>query len=368
MKLLFVCGGTAGHINPALAVADLMRQRHPNCEILFVGNPKGMESSLIPAAGYAFAPIAVAGFQRRLSVENVGRNLKAAYLLALSGRRAKAILRRFNPDLVMGTGGYVTGPVVRQAAKMGIPTVTHEQNAFPGVTTKLLAPQVDRVLLAFEEAAPRLRCKNPPIVTGNPVRGQLLSADRQAARQRLGVPPDKLCILSFGGSLGAEPVNAAVAAFMLHHRGKYHHIHATGRQNHPAFTAFPGIAALPAGAGIDIRPYIEDMADCLAAADLVICRAGAITLSELTAVGRASILIPSPYVAENHQYHNAMALVNAGAADILEEKDLTGESLIARAEAMLENPETLADIGRRAAALGLPDAAERIAKELENLL
>lgn len=368
MRILFVCGGTAGHINPALAVADIMAARHKGCKILFAGSPKGMEATLVPSAGYSFVPIEVAGFQRRLSGENISRNIKALYLLALSAKRAKRIIRDFKPDIVMGTGGYVTGPVVRAAAKMAIPTATHEQNAFPGITTKLLSPLVDKVLLAFSDAGERLKCKNPPITTGNPVRGALLKAGRDTARNKLNIAPDKLCILSFGGSLGAAPVNAAVAALMLSHRGKYHHIHATGRQNHAAFTAIPGIASLPMGSGIDIRPYIEDMDDCLAAADLVICRAGALTLSELTAVGRASILIPSPYVAENHQYHNAMALVNAGAADILEEKNLTGESLIAKVTAMLDSPDVLLSISRRAALLGLPKAGEHIADELEGLI
>ena len=368
MRILFVCGGTAGHINPALAVADYIKQHRTDTQILFAGNPGGMEASLVPAAGYAFAPIEVAGFQRRISAENVGRNLRAGYLLARSSGKAKSIIKSFGPDLVMGTGGYVTGPVLRKAAQMGIKTVTHEQNAFPGVTTKLLAAQVDKVLLAFAEAGERLKCKNPPTVTGNPVRGQLLTADRAAARQKLSVAPDKLCILSFGGSLGASPVNTAVAGLMLHHGGRYHHIHASGKVNHSDFMAIPGIAALMSNPHFDIRPYIDDMADCLAAADLVICRAGAITLSELTAVGRASILIPSPYVAENHQYHNAMSLVRADAADILVEKDLSADALVQKTEAILGIPNRLAALCRNAAKMGIPDATDRIAAEIDRLM
>lgn len=368
MKLLFVCGGTAGHINPAIAVADYIKERNSDAKILFAGNPKGMEASLVPSAGYPFAPIEVAGFQRKISVENIGRNLMAGYLLARSSGKAKNIINSFEPDIVVGTGGYVTGPVLRKAAQMGIRTVTHEQNAFPGVTTKLLAQMVDMVLVAFPEASPRIKSKSNPIVTGNPVRGKLLTTDRASARKKLRVGPDKLCILSFGGSLGAGPVNEAVAGLMLRHMGKYHHIHASGKANHDEFMSIPGIKDFANNPNFDIRPYIDDMADCLAAADLIISRAGAITLSEITAVGRASILIPSPYVAENHQYHNAMALVNKGAADIIVERDLSPEVLISKTAGILEEPARLMSLAANAKAMGVPDAAGQISEYILGLL
>lgn len=372
MKILFACGGTAGHINPALSVADSLCARYPGTEVLFAGNPKGMEARLIPKAGYPFAPIEVAGIQRKLTLENIGRNFSALRLLAKSGPRAASIIKGFGPDVVMGTGGYVSGPIVRKAHQLGCKTITHEQNAFPGVTTKLLAPDVDRLLLAMEGAAKHLHLKDPDKlrVTGNPVREAIFSADREVSRMRLGVD-GRICILSFGGSLGATRINEAVADVMAWHRGKanIHHIHATGSYDHEDFLGWmrgKGLD-LEGNPHLDVREYIDNMPTCLAAADLVICRAGAITLSELECAGRASILIPSPNVAENHQFHNAMELVERGAAEILEEKDLTGPTLISLLQRLTGDPARLAALGCAAASLAIRDANERIIAEILDL-
>ena len=366
MKILFACGGTAGHINPALAVADELRRLYPDTEILFAGNPKGMEARLVPQAGYAFRPIEVAGIQRKISLENIKRNLKAAYLLAKSSPRAKKIISDFDPDIVMGTGGYVSGPIVRKAHLMGIKTVTHEQNAFPGVTTKLLAPHVDRILFAVEGAKkyfkPEILEKSQ--VVGNPVRSGVLTVNRQEARERLGVG-DKVCIVSFGGSLGANKINEAVKSVIKYHigKGEIHHIHATGRLEYKEFTESLKQDGVPFqnDPHVDIREYIDNMPTCLAAADLVISRSGAITLSELQCAGKASILIPSPNVAENHQYYNAMELVNNNAAMILEEKDLTGESLTEMVKKLCEDREKLAEVGKNAYNMAIKDSSTRIA-------
>ncbi len=325
----------------------------------------------MPKAGYRFAPIRVQGFQRSITPRNLARNVNAIWLLTRSGRRARQILAEFQPDLVMGTGGYVSGPVLRTAHKLGYKTLAHEQNAYPGVTTRLLARQADRVLLAVEGAKKHLPEGIDYRVTGNPVRESILHTDRVLARQVLGVG-ERLCILSFGGSLGAPKINEAVAALMAWHKGKrgVHHIHATGAGGAAEFPELLAKNGLdPAGnPHIDIREYIDDMPRCLAGADLVICRAGAITLSELQAVGRAAILIPSPYVAENHQYHNAMELVGRGGALILEEKKLTGDALIALVEPLIENPARLAEIGRQSAQMAITDANERILAEIIALL
>ncbi len=373
MKILFACGGTAGHINPALSVADSLCARYPGTEVLFAGNPKGMEARLIPKAGYPFAPIEVAGIQRKLTLHNIGRNLNALRLLLQSGPRAASIIRDFDPDVVMGTGGYVSGPVVRKAHQLGYKTVTHEQNAFPGVTTKLLAPDVDRLLLAMEGAVRHLHLKNPDKlrITGNPVREAIFTADREVSRARLGVG-DRICILSFGGSLGATRINEAIADVMAWHRGKagIHHIHATGSFDHTDFLGWMRERGLTPGENphLDVREYIDNMPTCLAAADLVICRAGAITLSELECAGRASILIPSPNVAENHQFHNAMELVNHGAAEILEEKDLSGPVLIALLQRLTGDPARLSALGKAAASLAIRDANDRIIHEILSLV
>lgn len=372
MKILFACGGTAGHINPALSVADSLCARYPETEVLFAGNPNGMEARLVPKAGYPFAPIEVAGIQRKISGKNIVRNAKALYLLAKSGPRATEIIKQFEPDIVMGTGGYVSGPIVRRAHKLGYKTITHEQNAYPGVTTKLLAPDVDKILLAMEGAKKHIHIKDESkfVMTGNPVREAIFSADRELSRMRMGIG-DRICVLSFGGSLGAHRINEAIADVMKWHNGgsNIHHIHATGSYDYDDFLKMMeerGIDNAPGG-HIDVREYIDNMPTCLAAADIVICRAGAITLSELECAGRASILIPSPNVAENHQYHNAMELVNNGAAEILEEKDLSGESLIELLKKLVEDKPRLEAIGAAASAMAIKDANMRIINEITEL-
>lgn len=371
MKIVFTCGGTAGHINPALAVATELRRRVPECEILFVGNPDGMEATLVPRAGFDFAPFRSMGIQRRLNWNNIKRNVKSVCLLMTARSRANKILRSFAPDVVMGTGSYISAPILLAAAAMHIPCMTHEANALPGVSNRMVAQKVDKFLLAVPEAEKRLPPRPDYIVTGNPVRPEILSADREAARARLGIPSGQICLLSFGGSLGAQTVNEAIADLMAWHvpEGKLHHIHATGQYGVellPELLRQKGVA-FENNPNLDIREYIHDMPECLAAADLVIARAGAMTLAELTAVGRASVLIPSPNVAENHQYHNAMVLANHQAAVVIEEKDLTGEKLVAVVKDMTADPQKLREIGLAAKALGVPDACGHITDELLKL-
>lgn len=370
MHILFAGGGTAGHINPALAVAGYIKERHPDAKISYIGTAEKLEARLVPEAGYDFYTIDVAGFQRKVSLENVKRNLSALRKVFVSSSQAKRLLRELRPDVVMGTGGYVSGPVVRQAARMGIKTAIHEQNAFPGVTTKMLAPKVDRVMLAMPEAKQYLKLQAEPIITGNPVREAVIHADRQAARQALGLD-ERPFILSFGGSLGARAINQAVAELMAWHwkGGKYYHYHAAGRAGYAAMQALlkeKGVD-LSAAPAIRMTEYINDMDLCMAAADLVICRAGAITLSELQVQGKAAILIPSPYVAENHQYHNAMTLKNKGAAQVIEEKELTGERLTNEAALLLSDPAALREMGEKAKASAVMDVNERIYRVIMDL-
>ncbi len=373
MKILFACGGTAGHINPALAVAGALQKRHPGIQIKFAGNPNGMEARLVPAAGYDFLPIEILGIQRKINWRNIRYNFRSVYLLARAPGRVKKIIKSFEPDVVVGTGGYVSGPVLRTAHKMGIKTLTHEQNAYPGITTRLLAATADKVLLADEEAKTRLPKGRDYIVTGNPIREDILFADRAQARQELGVG-QRVCILSFGGSLGAARLNEAVADVMAWHsksgKARVHHIHATGSygvEDMPRLLKEKG-ADYHQNPHLDIREYINDMPRCLAAADLVIGRAGAITLSELQAAGRASILIPSPNVAENHQYHNAMVLARQDAAVVIEESKLTGPLLVQTVKDLVEDPARLAVLGANAQRMAIVDAAQRICRQIELLL
>lgn len=361
MHILFAGGGTAGHINPALAIAGYIRKKHPNAHISYIGTSDKLEAKLVPEKGYNFRTITVAGFQRKITIKNIGRNVSAVGKVFLSSIQAKKILNELKPDVVIGTGGYVSGPVLRQASKLGIKTAIHEQNAFPGVTTKMLAPDVDAVMLAMPEAEKHLKLKKKPIITGNPIRNELLNIERDEARKRLGFDGRPM-ILSFGGSLGARYINQAVEEFIKWHNGsgKFYHIHATGKSGYETMLSHIENDGISICDEIDIRDYINDMDVCMAAADLVICRAGAITLSELAACGKPAVLIPSPYVAENHQYHNAMTLKKIGAAEIIEEKDLTGETLIKIVSQLIENKSKLKEMSDAASKSAIIDANERI--------
>lgn len=372
MRVLIACGGTGGHINPGLAIADIIKKKYPDTEFLFAGTPKGMESKLVPKAGYRLETIKVAGFQRKISLENIGRNAKALAYLATSGRRAKQIIEGFKPDIAIGTGGYAAGPVIRKAARMGIPTAIHEQNAYPGVTNKLLSKEVDYVMLTVEEALKFMdKSKFEYSVTGLPVRSNINTMSREEARKKLGFD-DSFTILSFGGSLGAGCINETMTEVVKWHTGKklpINHIHGYGGMGKDSFPQAMKEAGIPLKSDrLRITEYINDMDVCLAAADLVICRSGASTLAELEAAGKASILIPSPIVAGNHQYHNAMVLGNAGAAVVIEQKDVTNERMIAEIERLYNDSEKVKNMSESAAKLHLTDTNERILSVVEKLI
>ena len=363
MRVLLTGGGTAGHINPAIAIAQQIKKQEPSSEILFVGTPNGMEATLVKKAGFTFASVEVQGIHRKLTAKNIVRNIKALKCAATAGPRAKQIIREFKPDFVIGTGGYVSGPVVRKASQMGILTAIHEQNAFPGVTNKLLAKHADIVFLAVEKAKEYLPKNKKYIVVGNPVRESVIFKKKTEARRELGMD-DNMCIVSFGGSLGAVKLNQIVADIMQWHcaRGDINHIHAMGKLGKKVFPEMLKERGVDVTKNhrIDIRDYIDNMDTCLAAADLVVCRAGAITLSELQATGKASILIPSPNVTENHQYHNAMVLANQHAAIVIEEKNYQKEQLIKILDDFYEHPEHLKEYSKNASKMAILDTSERI--------
>lgn len=362
MKIVFAGGGTAGHINPALAIAGFVRSKDKNAEILFVGNKGGMEETLVPKAGFDIESITISGFQRKLTPAALKQNVLTVKRTFTSSREAKKILEKFKPDICVGTGGYVSGPVLRTAAKMGIPTIIHEQNAYPGVTNKMLAKSAKRVMLAVKDAEKYFDRNSNCVVTGNPVRREIIEADKYNARRELGLDERPL-VLSFGGSLGARKINEGVAGLVARSGkdGQYQHIHGYGRNGlwFPDLIKEKGVDIRKCS-NLDVREYIDNMATCMAAADLVISRAGAITLSEIQALGKPAILIPSPNVAENHQYHNAMALVNNKAAEIIEEKDLTEELLIEKADSLLQDSEKLKEYSANSRKMAILDTNERI--------
>lgn len=369
MKLLFATGGTAGHINPALAVASYIKEIHPESEIMFIGTKDHMESRLVPNAGFDFKTIEINGFKRSFTPQAIAKNVKTVIKLMKSEKDSKNIIKEFNPDVVIGFGGYVSGPVLDEACKLGIPTCIHEQNAYPGITNKQLAKKVDKVMLTVEDAVRHLQPKNDAVVTGLPVRGELLNKSKIEARIELGIADDTPLVLSFGGSLGAEPLNKAMFDIILEDslRDDVYHIHSVGTNGREYLQKFISEGFIKRSENIyykgkcEVRLYIDNMDTCMAGADLVVGRAGASSLSEIEAMGKASILIPSPYVAENHQYHNAMALVNRNAARILEEKDLTSESLRAKIDELLSDRNELENVENNAKAMAILDSRERIA-------
>ncbi len=373
MRVLISCGGTGGHINPGLAIADIIKSKYPDTEFLFAGTPNGMESKLVPQAGYKIEPIKVAGFQRSLSFENIGRNAKAIAYLITSGKRAKEIIKGFNPDIAIGTGGYAAGPVIRKAARMGIPTAIHEQNAYPGVTNRLLSKEVDYVMLTVKEALDFMdKSKFRHSVTGLPVRSSINNKLTKAeARKKLGFNDD-FTILSFGGSLGAGCINETMTEAIKWHQSKglaINHIHGYGGMGKDTFPQAMKAAGIPLKSNrLRITEYITDMDVCLAAADLVVCRSGASTLAELEAAGKASILIPSPIVAGNHQYHNAMVLGKAGAAEVIEQKDASPERIISEIEKLYGDKDKVEIMSASAKGLHLTDTNERILAVIEELL
>lgn len=338
MRVLITGGGTGGHVNPALAIANTIKQNDPDAEIAYVGTKKGIENKLVPKAGYPIYYVEVRGIKRSLSPSNI----KAAYLALTSPIKAKKIIKAFAPDIVVGTGGYVSWPVVKAASQMGIPTALHESNAIAGVAVKMLQNCVDRIYLNFEKTGESLKCdKSKLMKVGNPILGGFSSLSREEARKKLGIDDKyKYIILSYAGSMGAEKVNDAVLCLMREFTAKHpevYHIHATGSIELALCTSQFKEMGLDKCKNIELCEYIYDMPVKMAAADITINRAGAMTISELAATGKSSIFIPSPNVAENHQYKNAKVLSDAGAASLFEEKELAGgaKPLIEEVERLL---------------------------------
>jgi UDP-N-acetylglucosamine--N-acetylmuramyl-(pentapeptide) pyrophosphoryl-undecaprenol N-acetylglucosamine transferase len=330
MNILVVSGGSGGHINPAIAVANEVKRLNPSSEILFVGTEGRMETQIVPKAGFNIKTVKMNGFSRQMNLKGLLENIKTVCLTLKASSVAKKIIEEFKPDVVVGFGGYVTGPVLNTAVKMGIKTAIHEQNAFPGVANRALAKKVDKVMLTSLDAEKHMSCKNPPVVTGLPVRREIIKADRDYSRAMLGLNNNDMLVLSMGGSLGADAINNAVVDMLDVLKGEKNicFLHSTGKFGFWVEDKLKEMN-IPYGKGtnIEIRPYIDNMDICLSACDLVISRAGASSISEIQALSKPSILIPSPNVAENHQFHNAMALAKNDGAVLIEEKDLDGNFL-----------------------------------------
>ena len=363
-RVIFTCGGTAGHVNPAIALAQLMRREDPETAFLFVGAERGLEKDLIPKAGYDFRTVHISSFHRSFKPREIRHNLISVCNLLRAPREARGILREFLPDAVIGTGGYASYPMVKAAARAGVPTVVHESNMVPGLTTEMLEPFADRILVGFESCRRHYKHPEKVAVTGTPVRGDFFDLTREEAKRRLGVDDGRPLIVSFWGSLGASGMNRQMADFLALEAKKepFHHIHGAGEAGYPLLLALleeKGVD-LKNHPALDVREYIYDMAAVMRAADLVICRAGASTISELTALGVPALIVPSPYVTNNHQEKNARALEEAGGATVLLEKDSSGQALFQAACGILHDKERRSGMEKAMASLGIRDAAERI--------
>lgn len=363
-RVIFTCGGTAGHVNPAIALAQLMHEKDPGTEFLFVGAERGLEKDLIPKAGYDFRTVHISSFHRSFRPGEIKHNVISVCNLARAPREARAILRDFRPDVVIGTGGYASFPMVKAAARAGIPTAVHESNMVPGLTTELLEPFADRIMVGFESCRQHYRHPDKVTVTGTPVRGDFFALTKAEAKRRLGVDDGRPLVVSFWGSLGASGMNRQMADFLALEAAKepFHHIHGAGKSGYPLVTQLlldKGVD-LERHPALRVREYIYDMALVMRAADLVICRAGASTISELTALGVPALIVPSPYVTNNHQEKNARVLEAAGGAAVLLEKDCSGQTLFQAACGILHDEARRTDMETAMASLGIRDATERI--------
>ena len=363
MNLVLTCGGTGGHINPAIAVAKMMQEREKDCHILFVG-ADGMERDLVPREGFRLETLKISNFQRKLTPAGVWHNLVTAKDIAGSLRKAKKLLKEFEADAVIGTGGYASFPALRMGAKLGIPTLVHESNAVPGLATRMVADKVDRIMVSFEACRANYKQPEKVLVTGTPVREEFLYRSREEARKALGLDTRPL-IVSCWGSLGAREMNKKIARFLVREaeRDEVQHIHATGSYG---WRWMPDLVEkeiglhLPDHPNLDMREYIYDMPTAMAAADLVICRAGAATISEITVSGTPAIIVPSPNVTDNHQEKNARVLEKNGAAVVVREQDCDGDTLYETAMALLHDPEKLTSMRKALAEMAVVDATERI--------
>ncbi|WP_017753632.1 undecaprenyldiphospho-muramoylpentapeptide beta-N-acetylglucosaminyltransferase [Calidifontibacillus oryziterrae] len=362
MKIVVSGGGTGGHIYPAIAFINEVRKHNPEAEFLYIGTKNGLESSIVNRANIPFEAIEISGFKRSLSFENVKTILRFLKGVSIS----KKYIKQFKPDVVLGTGGYVCGPVVYAAAKLNIPTIIHEQNSVPGLTNKFLSKYVDKVAICFQEAE-QFFPRNKVVFTGNPRASEVVGNDRQKGRDVLGFSSTKKIVLIVGGSRGAKPINDAFLEVLPKVGEKqYHVVYVTGEVHYENVKREVDKVGNPSN--VIIKPFIHNMPEVLAGIDLIVARAGATTLAEITALGIPSILIPSPYVTNNHQEKNARALSEKGAAIVRLEKEISGAALLTDIDQILLNEEALQQMKVASKGLGIPDAAQKLYDLMKQLI
>ena len=371
MNVIFTCGGTGGHINPAIAVANILKERHPDCNILFIGAKGHMEETLVPKAGFELKTIPVSGFSRKLNADGIKKNVKGIGQVFAGINECRKIIREFKPDVFAGTGGYASFPAVYVGSMMGIPTCVHESNAVPGLTTKMLEARADRMMVAFADSAVHYKHPEKITVLGMPVNQAFVTTDKAAARAELGLDSRPLVVSAFG-SLGAREMNKVIAEMFRLERDRgmpFQHIHATGKfgwEWMPDHVKGLGVD-VEACSGLDMREYIYNMPTVMAAADVIISRAGASTCNEIAATGTPCILIPSPNVTNNHQEKNARILADRGAATLVLEGECTPERLLRELDALLYDSAKRKAMSQALREMSVPDSAMRMCMIMEEL-
>ena len=372
MNVIFTCGGTGGHINPAIAVANILKERKPDVKILFIGAQGHMEEKLVPAAGFKLVTLPGSGLSRKLNLAGIKKNVNAIKCVLSAVGKCKKIIRDFDADVIVGTGGYASFPALLAGSQLKVPTIVHEANAVPGLTTKMAAAVADRVLVCFEESKKYYKHPEQVEVVGMPVRREFLFGNKAEARRELGIDDGKHVVVSAFGSQGAKVMNETMADMMPLEKADgfpFHHIHATGsfgKEWMPKRVKDNGVE-YENEAMLDIREYIYNMPTVMAAADVIIGRAGSATCNEIAAAGVPCILIPSPNVTNNHQEKNARVLEEAGGAVVVLEKDCSAEKMYELVKELLADETRRGDMTKALHGLVKSDSAERICDLVEEL-
>lgn len=362
MKILVSGGGTGGHIYPAISLVNHIKKIHPEAEFLYIGTKKGLESTLVPKADIPFETIDIQGFKRSISFDT----LKTMYLFTTSIKEAKKHIRNFKPDVVIGTGGYVCGSVVYAASKLKVPTIIHEQNSVAGLTNKFLSRYVDKIGICFSDAAVSFP-ENKVVMVGNPRAQEVVGRAKTEVLKQYGLDTNKPTVVIFGGSRGAQTVNRAMKEALPLFKGKnYQVLYASGQIYFDEFDDQQSL--LSQLNNVKVVPYIDDMVDVLTSVEAVVGRAGATSMSEITALGLASILIPSPNVTDDHQTKNAQSLVDKQAAIMIKDDELTGETLVKELDELMLDNEYREKMAQASKKEGIPDASDRMYELVKELM
>ncbi len=370
MRFILTCGGTAGHINPALAVAGRLRELLPDSEFLFLGAEGMMEMDLIPREGYEIRPLRITNISRGRSLSAIGHNLRTVKNVLDSEHEAKGIIQAFKPDVVIGTGGYVCYPVLMAASRLHIPSAVHESNAAPGLTTRLLTKHVDCIMVGFEQSVQHYSEAKCVLVTGTPVRGDFSRYTAASAKEELGIPSGMPLVVSVWGSLGSGHMNQILTEMLplMDNQQDFRLIHSVGSRDYKEISRnIEDLGLAPSRCGADVREYIYDMPRVMAAADLILCRAGASTLAELTYLGKPVLIVPSPNVTDHHQEKNARVLEKAGGARVFLEGEFDAVSLLSEVKALLADRDRLNRMAEAMRSLSVPDATDRICDQILSL-